>query len=71
MAARKSRLHPAPERPELDRLLEEARKVQLTDEDVREQRVSFTFGNAPAGAERITKESARAAATRNRLLPTR
>ena len=69
MAARKSVLKPAPSRPELERLLEEARKSGVSDEELREQRASFAFGNAPAGADRITKESARAAATRNRLLP--
>ena len=69
MAVRKSLSHPAPPRPELERLLERARETGVSDEDLREQRVSFAFGNAPAGAERITKELARATATRNRLLP--
>ena len=69
MAARKSLLKPAPPRPELERLLARARETGVSDEELREQRASFAFGNAPAGADRITKESARAAATRNRLLP--
>lgn len=67
MAARKSVLKRAPERPELDALLAEARKTGVSDELLLEQRASFAYGNAPARAERITKESARTASTRNRL----
>jgi hypothetical protein len=69
MAARKSMLHPAPARPDLERLVEEARRVGITDEQLQEQRVSFAYGNAPASAVRLTKESIRAASTRSRLLP--
>jgi len=43
-----------------DRLLEQAQKVNVTDEQLKEQRVSFAFGNAPESS-RITKESVRAA----------
>jgi len=43
--------------PELERLLEEARAKEVSEEELKEQRVSFAFGNAPADAERITKES--------------
>jgi len=68
MAARKSMLHPAPARPDLERLVDEARRAGITDEQLQEQRVSFAYGNAPAGA-RLTKESVRAASTRSRLLP--
>jgi hypothetical protein len=60
MAARKSFLGPPPNHPELDRLLEQAQKVNVTDEQLKEQRVSFAFGNAPESS-RITKESVRAA----------
>ena len=67
MAARKSVLKRAPSRPELDALLEQARKSGVTDEQMQEQRVSFAYGNAQAGADRITKESARDASRRNRL----
>jgi hypothetical protein len=67
MAERKSVLKPAPNRPELDALLEEARQKGVTDEQLQEQRVSFAYGNAPAGADRITKESVRDASRRNRL----
>jgi hypothetical protein len=66
MAARKSLLGPAPSHPELDRLLEQARKVRVTDEQLQEQSVSFVYGNAPASS-RITKDSARAAIKRIRI----
>lgn len=48
-------------RPELQRLLEEARNKDVTDEELRQQRVSFAFGNAPADAENITKASVQSA----------
>lgn len=66
MVARKPFFGPAPNRPELDRLLEEARGVEITDEQLREQRVSFAYGNAPAGAK-ITKESIRDASNSLRI----
>ena len=66
MAARKSLFGPAPSHPELDRLLEEAHKVEITDEQLQEQRVSFAYGNAPESA-RITKESVRAASKSLRI----
>jgi hypothetical protein len=69
MAARKAVLRPAPQRPELERLLERARQKGVTDDEFQEQRVSFAYGNAPAGVDRITKESARSASKRNRLIP--
>lgn len=60
MAERKSLLGPPPNHPELDRLLEVARKNPPSEEQLREQRVSFVYGNAPESS-RITKESARTA----------
>jgi hypothetical protein len=51
----------------LDALLEQARKATLTEEELREQLASFIYGNAPKGS-RITKESARKAANRVRVL---
>ena len=69
MAARKSILKPAPRRPDLEALLKDAKEKGVTDEQLREQRISFVYGNAPAGANRITKESARLVSTRNRLMP--
>ena len=58
MAERKSALKRAPERPELQALLERAKNIRVTDEQLREQRASFVYGNAPKGS-RITKESAK------------
>ena len=68
MAERKSALKRAPERPNLQRLLEHARTVVVTDELLQEQRASFVYGNAPQGS-RITKESARKAAKSLRITP--
>ena len=67
MAVRKSVITPAPNRPELDRLLARARESGVTDEQLMEQRASFAYGNAPASS-RITKESARIASKSIRLV---
>ena len=56
MVERKSALKRAPARPELQRLLDHAKTVTVTDEELRAQRASFVYGNAPKGS-RITKES--------------
>jgi hypothetical protein len=66
MAARKSLLKSAPDRPELERLLEASIKAGVTDDQLREQRVSFVYGNAPEGS-RITKDSARMASESLRI----
>jgi hypothetical protein len=66
MAIRKSAIRLAPPRPELDKLLDKARRTEVTDDMLREQRASFAYGNAPANS-RITKKSARAAAGSLRL----
>ncbi len=66
MAERKVALRRAPERSELRALLDRAKTVTLTDEQLREQRASFVYGNAPKGS-RITKESARKAVKRLRV----
>lgn len=58
MAERKSALKRAPERPELQALLERAKTIVMTDAQLQEQRASFVYGNAPKGS-RITKESAK------------
>ena len=57
---------PAPD-PELMHLLDVSRNRVVTEEELREQRVSFAFGNAP-NSELITKDSVRAASTHIRLL---
>jgi hypothetical protein len=66
MAERKSALKRAPNRPDLDQLLEKAKTAVITDELLREQRASFVYGNAPEGSK-ITKDSARASADRIRV----
>lgn len=59
---------PAPD-PELTRLLGASQNRVVTEEELREQRVSFAFGNAPVStSDRITKDSVRAASTHIRLL---
>lgn len=68
MAERKAALRRAPERPELQTLLDRAKTMVLSDEQLQEQRVSFVYGNAPKGS-RITKESARKAVGRIRITP--
>ena len=67
MAARKSVLKPAPERAELNRLVQESIKAGVSDEQLQEQRISFAYGNAPEGS-RITKDSARLAAHSIRIM---
>jgi hypothetical protein len=56
--------------PELKKILDESRKISVTEDELREQRISFAFGNAPQGSEgRITKDSVRLASEHIRLLP--
>lgn len=66
MAERKSALNRAPQRPELERLLAQAKTVHVTEAMLREQRASFVYGNAPKGS-RITKASAMSAIDRVRV----
>lgn len=54
---------------ELVRLLEESRDRKVTEPELHEQRISFAFGNAPATAKNITKDSVRQASQNIRLLP--
>lgn len=67
MAARKSVLNPPPARPELDKLLDAARRAPATDAQLQEQRVSFAYGNALDVSPRITKESVRDASKSLRI----
>jgi hypothetical protein len=56
--------------PELAKLLEASRNIPATEDELRAQRISFAFGNAPQGSEnRITKESVKRASESIRLLP--
>jgi hypothetical protein len=62
MAERKPFLGPIKTDPELHKLLESSRRTPVTEEELREQRISFAFGNAPArAANSITKDSVRRA----------
>jgi len=45
--------------PELLKALEASKQKQITEQELQEQRISFAFGNAPADAKNITKESVR------------
>ncbi len=56
---------PAPD-PELTRLLSRAKAA--TEDELREQRISFAFGNAPFSSDRITKESVRVASKHIKLI---
>lgn len=67
MAARKQFLGVTKVSPKLKALLESTRNRDVTDDELHEQRVSFAFGNAPANAELITKDSVRASSHRIRL----
>ncbi len=55
--------------PELLKALESAHQKPVTEAELHEQRISFAFGNAPARAENITKDSVRHASENIRLLP--
>lgn len=68
MAIRKAVLTPPPARPELDKLIESARRIGITDDQLQQQRASFAYGNAPLSDERVTKESALRASQRSRLI---
>jgi hypothetical protein len=63
MAARQALMKRAPNRPVLEKLLEAARKVRVSDEEFFEQHISFAYGNAPEGST-STKDSIRQAASR-------
>jgi hypothetical protein len=68
MADRKPFIGPIKSDPELKRLLEESRRSPVTEEELHEQRISFAFGNAPANAKNITKDSVRKTSQNIRLL---
>lgn len=57
MAERKSALRRAPDRPRLKALMEQARGLVVTKDQLKAQKASFVYGNAPKGS-RITKDSA-------------
>jgi hypothetical protein len=53
--------------PTLRRRLEAARKRGVSEDDLREQAVSFIYGNAPMDSKLITRASARTAVENIRL----
>ena len=65
MAARKQFQSNLKVSPQLNELLEKS-KTSVTEDELREQRVSFAFGNAPQ-SDLITKDSVRRASQRIRL----
>jgi hypothetical protein len=65
MATRKYFQSNLPVDPELEALLREARTRVISDEEFREQRISFAYGNAMSDS--ITKESVRRSAEHIRL----
>ncbi len=66
MAERKMAFRRAPERPDLEALYDLSRNHEVTEEELKAQRASFIYGNAPEGSG-ITKESAAASVDRLRL----
>lgn len=44
---------------DLHALLEASKLKPVTERDLQEQRISFAYGNAPANAKSITKDSVR------------
>ncbi len=66
MADRKQFLNVKPADPALLRLLEESKGLVVSDEVLREQRISFAYGNAPHSSD-VTKESVRQASHSMRL----
>jgi len=66
MADRKPLLGDTPPRPELDALFEAARAGEISEEELKEQRISFAYGNAPENSG-ITKQSVRNASETMRI----
>jgi hypothetical protein len=70
MADRKQFLRDVEADPELTRILEASKTREVTEDELRQQRISFAFGNAPFNSEgRITKDSVRIASENIKLLP--
>ena len=68
MADRKQFLGVEAPNPKLLEILEVAKNKSVTEDELHEQRISFAFGNAPANAKLITKDSVRNASKNIRLL---
>lgn len=67
MSARKQLQSKLTINPELEQLLTKALAKEVSEEDLKEQRVSFAFGNAPTDSKLITKDSVRFASQHIRL----
>lgn len=61
MAERKPFLGDIKTDHDLERLLEASKGKRPTEAELQEQRISFAYGNAPASAKSITKDSVRKA----------
>lgn len=57
--------------PAIKRRLAAARKLAISEEDLKEQAASFIYGNAPVDSKLITKASARTAVRNIRLRSTK
>jgi hypothetical protein len=66
MAIRKQFLGAVPPDPELVKLMKKRKSKPVTDDELRQQRISFAFGNA-MNAEGVTKESVRTASNSLRI----
>jgi hypothetical protein len=70
MADRKQFLHDVAPDPELAQILESSRQVVVSEAELKEQRISFAYGNAPQSSQdRITKESVKQASEHIKLRP--
>ena len=67
MADRKQFLGDMSPDPRLMELLEATAGDSVTEEVLREQKISFAFGNAPVDAQEITKDSIKLACENLRL----
>ena len=70
MADRKQFLRDVEPDPELAQILERSKATVVSDAELKEQRISFAYGNAPqSSGDRITKQSVKAASEHIKLLP--
>ena len=70
MADRKQFLRDVAPDPELAQILERSKATVVSEEELKDQRVSFAYGNAPQSSEhRITKESIKEASEHIKLRP--
>lgn len=68
MAARKAFLRTAPQDEGFQQLLIESARNGVTEAQLKEQRISFAYGNAPADST-STKDSVRQASEHQHLVP--